>query len=66
MAKDKIVSTARAAEMLGVTDSRIRHLLAAGRLRGKCIMGRCWLVSVRSVVAYRRTRRQRRASDNGA
>jgi excisionase family DNA binding protein len=39
MASDDLIDTAKAAGLLGVSQRRVRQLIAAGRLRAKTIAG---------------------------
>ncbi|MGB8645617.1 MAG: helix-turn-helix domain-containing protein [Anaerolineae bacterium] len=49
------VTTKQAAEMMGVDDSSVRHLLIGGRLRGQKI-GSEWLVYKPSIERYEQTK----------
>jgi excisionase family DNA binding protein len=54
---DRYITTKEAAEMLGVSDQRVRDLLKAGRLSGKKLgsrLGGMWLVERRSVETFER------------
>ena len=49
---DDFITTARAAEIIGCVDSRVRQLLRKGQLAGKRI-GRDWFVSRADAERYR-------------
>jgi excisionase family DNA binding protein len=49
------VNTETAANLLGVSTSRVRQMMRAGEIQGRK-MGRMWLVSLASVQAYRELR----------
>jgi excisionase family DNA binding protein len=51
------MTTAQAADRLGVDASRVRQLLAAGKLTGQRV-GRDWLIDPQSVDDYARNRRR--------
>jgi excisionase family DNA binding protein len=51
------ITTVQAADRLGVDASRVRQLLAAGKLTGQRV-GRDWLIDPQSVDAYARNRRR--------
>ena len=54
---DRYITTREAAEMLGVSDQRVRDLLKAGRLSGKKLgskFGGMWLVERQSVKTFKR------------
>jgi excisionase family DNA binding protein len=51
------ITTAQAAERLGVDASRVRQLLAAGKLTGHRA-GRDWLIDPQSVIDYADNRRR--------
>ncbi len=49
------VTTARAAQMLGVLPTSVNHLIYDGRLEGKKL-GRDWLIFVPSIGKYLKTK----------
>src|SRR5262249_35355936 len=49
------VNTETAANLLGVSTSRVRQMMRAGEIQGRK-MGRVWLVSLASVETYRELR----------
>ena len=51
----KYVTAQQAANMLGVDDSNIRHLLLGGRIKGKKL-GHVWIVYVPSIEKYNETK----------
>lgn len=46
-----MISTAEAAERLGICDSMVRRLIREGRLKARRV-GRAWVIEERHVVAY--------------
>jgi excisionase family DNA binding protein len=46
------VTSAKAAELLGMTQGRVRQLLRSGTLKGRRMGARAWLVEKISVAAY--------------
>lgn len=61
------VSTAEAAEILGVSDGRIRQLLLAGRIVGRKANERGWLIARTEVNRFKKERQKsQRRSANGA
>jgi excisionase family DNA binding protein len=46
-----VITVQQAAEQLGLTDSRIRQLLLAGRIRGARKVGRDWVLPNNPVIA---------------
>lgn len=53
----KYITTARAAEIIGCVDSRVRQLLRAGTIAGERV-GRDWLVDEKSARRYAKTDRK--------
>ena len=53
----KLYDTKEVARQLGVTDSRVRQLIADGRL-GAVKVGRDWVISEDSLRAYERRKEQ--------
>ena len=52
------VSVARAAELLGVSQGRVRSFITEGRLKGGQFDGRSWYVCCRSLVLFARLKRR--------
>lgn len=57
-----VLTTAEAAEALGVTDARIRQLCAAGSLACQKI-GRDWLIPADEVERYKEKRENKKRHD---
>ena len=55
--RQQFVTTKNAARALGLSVSRVHHLLREGRLHGEK-WGRDWQVSVESIATYRQSRRR--------
>lgn len=53
------ITTAEAAKILGVTDTRIRQLIYEKRLVARKLSERVWLIDVDSVDEYDRERGER-------
>jgi len=51
-AQAKIISIARAAEILGCTKQNVSYLLVKGHIEGWQINSRCWAVVAASVRSY--------------
>lgn len=49
----KLLTTAQAADKLGVTARRVRVLASTGRLRGAVQVGRDWLIPAASVDSFK-------------
>lgn len=59
------ITTAQAASLAGVTETRIRQLAGAGTIRGHKGPRAVWLVRLDDVRAYAARRRTRRSSTDG-
>jgi len=52
MPKSRYITTAEAVRMSGLTPGRLRQLLLAGRLKGRKLTPRLWLIRELDLLAY--------------